>query len=804
MAKSPGITQVQVTDTFQTWLNKTNELVTLINSDVLTASPGGDTTVGNATLTGNFTANNFTANAAIGVFTGFTGRFSDIRQQAGNNAPINVASMLNITVANTLPIRLTNSLGPRISFDNTNRSWEIGHNTGSTNSSFAFVREGVTLAAISANGDWEGTGSITANGVIKTGNAGRVLAGNGSIAIPSVAFINAPNTGIYFSANTIGFSVENSMKMNIANNGILTLAYGIRSANGTAAVPAHSFNGFGHTGAWYNGNYNISVNGSINMEIGPTGSYMLYGTTGVQISSNTNLDLDANNAVGIRIGRHSTFSKLAILSPGTTVTRVQLVGDEAAASGGQARVAASASQTWPGYAFIGDTDTGVSQYAADSVSLVAGAGARLTANISTVLLNGTTGLSFGTHTANTTTELGDHLNLWGGLYGFNVTGSRLNAVVPNTAVFAINSPSTNFAAFASNWARFSDGTTAAPGISFLDDTDTGIFRYGSGGVGIVSDGVERMRVGGSVLVYGTISANTFVNNDPASGFLGNSSDTATSPTFTWNGDGDTGMWRYGTNNIGLTTGGVNRVVINSSGLTIQNDGRFIASNNGNTSAPDYTFSGAGNYGMSVSSSYLRFSADGTNNLSISSSLVYLNATIRIPYGSAASPSVYFGSNPAHGIMGNSSYVYNVVDNVARYRYDDLGNSGISVINRDLGDARYVRTSSRRFKDKLVKINGSIEDRLLAAFDLFDVKTWIWGKELKEHDERYGTRGIGLVVEELEEFIPEAVRYQWVEDKENPEATPSKKRPHALDDSPIIASLILKIRQLEARLEAIGG
>jgi hypothetical protein len=678
--------------------------------------------------------------------------------------------------------------------------WEIGHGTGAANSAFAFVREGVTLAVVTANGDWEGAGNITTNGAIKSG---RTLVDNGSISIPAISFTSAPNTGIYFSSNTIGFSVTNDMKMSIANSGILTLAYGIRSANGSAALPAHSFNGFGHTGAWYNGNYNISVNGSINMEIGPTGSYMLYGTTGVHIASNTNLDLDANNAVGIRIGRRSVFSKLSLLAPNTTATQIQLVGDELTANGGQIRVAASSSQTWPGYSFVGDNNTGISQYAADQVSIVAGGLAKLTANITHVLLNDNVGLSFGSHSANSNFELGDHINLYGGNYGFNITNSRFNAVLPNTAQFVINSPSTNFAAFGPNWARFGDGTTVLPGISFLDDTDTGLFRPGSGTVSVVNNGTERMRIGSTVYVYGQISANTFLNHDSAGGFLGNPNDSAASPAFTWNGDNDTGMWRYGTNNIGFTTGGANRVIINSSGLTLQNDGRFIASNNGSVYAPDYTFSGAGNYGMSVGSSYLRFSADGTNNLSISSSLVYINSAIRLPYSSSENPAIYFGSNFNNGIIGNSSYVYNVVNGVALYRYDGVGNAGISVINRDIGDTRYVRTSSRRFKDKLERIGGSIENHLLTAFDLFDVKTWIWGKELKEHDERYGSRGIGLVVEDLEEFIPEAVRYQWITNKNNPDDVSTEKQPHALDDSPIIAALILKIRQLENRIIQAG-
>ena len=63
MAKT-AITNVAPTNTFQVWLDKTNELVNLVKSDIMTASStaNGDITQGNATLEGNFTATNINVN----------------------------------------------------------------------------------------------------------------------------------------------------------------------------------------------------------------------------------------------------------------------------------------------------------------------------------------------------------------------------------------------------------------------------------------------------------------------------------------------------------------------------------------------------------------------------------------------------------------------------------------------------------------------------------------------------------------------------------------------------------------------
>jgi len=65
MAKS-SITNITTAQTFQNWFDKTNELVDLFKDETLTASTGaGDTTNGNATLVGNFTATNLIATTEV-------------------------------------------------------------------------------------------------------------------------------------------------------------------------------------------------------------------------------------------------------------------------------------------------------------------------------------------------------------------------------------------------------------------------------------------------------------------------------------------------------------------------------------------------------------------------------------------------------------------------------------------------------------------------------------------------------------------------------------------------------------------
>jgi hypothetical protein len=64
---------------------------------------------------------------------------------------------------------------------------------------------------------------------------------------------------------------------------------------------------------------------------------------------------------------------------------------------------------------------------------------------------------------------------------------------------------------------------------------------------------------------------TTVNGDMTFGsganLLGNNADSATAPSYSWNGDTNTGMFHATTDTIGFATGGVNRVTINSSGIS---------------------------------------------------------------------------------------------------------------------------------------------------------------------------------------------------------------------------------------------
>ena len=110
--------------------------------------------------------------------------------------------------------------------------------------------------------------------------------------------------------------------------------------------------------------------------------------------------------------------------------------------------------------------------------------------------------------------------------------------------------------------RFLSGTTASPGIGFINDTDTGFIVRGSNNFGAVA---------------GTLPIVTFANIagtpvmamiDTTTGKFYAGDGTALLPGITWENDTNTGIFRPAADTIGLACGGVTSSVFNSSGIRI--------------------------------------------------------------------------------------------------------------------------------------------------------------------------------------------------------------------------------------------
>jgi len=182
MAK-PNIQNITTSQTFQNWFDKTNELVAITRDSAITAQTGtADETSGNATLLGEFTANDLTATVKVAT---------DDMESRTAGAPIEVASPMVITPP-VDPIAATflfGASGGRTRYtDGTDTAWDIGFDN-STDANFIMnqgaggqfslspagvltVPSIVTNADVEIGSDLSIPGTLTANNIIVTNAVG--------------------------------------------------------------------------------------------------------------------------------------------------------------------------------------------------------------------------------------------------------------------------------------------------------------------------------------------------------------------------------------------------------------------------------------------------------------------------------------------------------------------------------------------------------------------------------------------------------------------------------------------------------
>ena len=121
---------------------------------------------------------------------------------------------------------------------------------------------------------------------------------------------------------------------------------------------------------------------------------------------------------------------------------------------------------------------------------------------------------------------------------------------------------------------FAQGSATSPGITFRLDQDTGIYQPAANQIGFTTAGVVRVRIGTGHLQTGNAGTGT-------AAILVNGVGNASSPSYTWAGDSDTGMYRSSANTVDFATGGVRRLAISQ--------GHGVAFGASGTSSADEVF-----------------------------------------------------------------------------------------------------------------------------------------------------------------------------------------------------------------------
>lgn len=235
MAKS--LTTVTTLQTFQAWLDKTNEMVGVFNSDAMTASPGGDTTIGNATLTGNFQATNLTA-------TG-TASFDDINVATpGQNIAIDPIAITASTSAQCAVFSYTS--GGQTRYTDGSLSWDVGLESSNPGNFIIDTGSGTTKLELSPAGTLTVPNLITTEAIsagttltvtgLATFNGG--ISGLDTSVVPEAAGATFANDQQYFSRVKAhgAFSAGSNITFTDIANDVKTIAVSATPTFTTAII----------------------------------------------------------------------------------------------------------------------------------------------------------------------------------------------------------------------------------------------------------------------------------------------------------------------------------------------------------------------------------------------------------------------------------------------------------------------------------------------------------------------------------------------------------------------------------------
>lgn len=370
--------------------------------------------------------------------------------------------------------------------------------------------------------------------------AGAFLAADGAAGTPSYSFSSDTNTGIYRVTTDYGGFTANGVFQGGWNVNGMTLK------DGTAPLPSLAFDADPDTGIYRGGanQLNISAGGvSAGFVDGSGNIYWRDGTVALPAYSFSN---DADTGIYRVAGNNLrvTAGNLDIcgFGNGAGIAIMQPFGVINAVTDGTAGA--------PVYSFNNDADTGVYRVGANELGFAAGAARQLSVRVNSV-----------------------------DFYTAGAGGGTLAAQVQASQSF------------------WPDGSAAAPGIAFLNDADTGVYRSGTNAFGVATAGAVHLNVddnGATPLVQ--VSKGTLRLADGAVGL----------PALNFSADTNTGFYRVASDDFAAVTGGTIRMEWTSTSIVSTLP---ILNQDGLVGTPAYTFAadastgfyriGSGNAGYSA-------------------------------------------------------------------------------------------------------------------------------------------------------------------------------------------------------------
>jgi hypothetical protein len=542
---------------------------------------------------------------------------------------------------------------------------------------------------------------------------------DGTAGAPSLNFVNATTTGIYLAAaNTLGISASGTLRLSVSSSNV-TSTLPISGPAGT--VTATSFN-FGTAGTgMYGDATNIlhAISGVLRLTvatnsitstvpyIAPAGSVTAtsynFGTAGTGLYGSATQNLFAVSGVlRLTIDASNITSTLALLGPGGTAalptysfsgdpnTGIYNVGADSLgiSTGGTVRLTIDTAATTstlpyvaplgavgtPSYTFTGDLNTGMYSSAAETINFASNGSLMFivtTTGIGVRSVGALGGLVGDLTVSSSATNIYINSSTTSTNAGLNImqyaNGTYLGTTTRSNAVWQCGLITTANAATNANDRWFVGRNGIASGTG-----DLSVFRDGA--VGIASTTAPTGNYASSILYsVGQIGTTTT--------FIGSLS-SASTVTYGFAGDENTGMYSSGADVIDFSTGGTSRLNISTANVTSTLP--YVAPI-GSVSATSFNFGtpGTGLYGTSTS---VLHAISGGLRLTITTNSITSTVPYIAPAGSASASSFNFGT-AGTGIYGDATNVNTSISNTLTFivTTTGIGVRSTAVVGGTAGD-----------------------------------------------------------------------------------------------------------------------
>ena len=240
MAQDLG--KLTTSQTFQNWFNKTNDIVDLLASNVMTAAPGNSTTTGSATITGNFTAANVIGSTKISTNT---------IESVSSDTPVNVNGAFKVTGSAQLTTTFLNSAGAQTRYTNGSLSWDVG--LENSNPGNFIINTGVAPNKFSLST----AGTLTVPNAVVTGSltVGSLTIGAGGAGL-STDDVTEGATNLYHTTARARAAFS-------GGDGINVSAAGVISFDGQGELDTYKGNKFIPTGSFASATSNAYIAGGL-------------------------------------------------------------------------------------------------------------------------------------------------------------------------------------------------------------------------------------------------------------------------------------------------------------------------------------------------------------------------------------------------------------------------------------------------------------------------------------------------------------------------------------------------------------